>query len=428
MLFGSIQTVKKSVKNTSKTSASKPRNITSKVSSKVKTELDGTTKRRLEEMYQTSVGSGGESNQKDDCQFEDKMLPSDGDTKQVKIRFLDEVGSTEQNVMSAADLTDAETDPLLWNSRREPDIPKLKAVPTLAKKPKTRPVIIKVADSSETCTVKLDESGTSSTGLESRLGKESVNEAFSPPSEINFVLQCPLTPSAMSNFDEAQNFRSLIERFSLRLTPTVNTVLTKTRTEISNFFLLRWRENMIKTLGEDGFKKHQEATIWQGTTFHACIQQYLSGTPAKEIDIKENIEGYWSSLAKVLPDISDIKAVETPVSHPLLFYRGTFDCIAAYKNVLYVIDWKTSNKPKPLINNLFDNPIQVAAYLGAINASTEITSKLGAVDHAAIVVAYENGEAAHVHRMSPALCSYYWNQWCQRLHQYWTQVAAEKAK
>lgn len=259
MLFGSIQTVKKSVKNTSKTSASKPRNITSKVSSKVKTELDGTTKRRLEEMYQTSVGGGGESNQKDDCQFEDKMLPSDGDTKQVKIiRFLDEVGSTEQNVMSAADLTDAETDPLLWNSRREPDIPKLKAVPTLAKKPKTRPVIIKVADSSETCTVKLDQSGTSSTGLESRLGKESVNEAFSPPKEINFVLQCPLTPSALSNFDEAQNFRSLIERFSLRLTPTVNTVLTKTRTEISNFFLLRWRENMIKTLGEDGFKKHQE--------------------------------------------------------------------------------------------------------------------------------------------------------------------------
>ena len=52
--------------------------------------------------------------------------------------------------------------------------------------------------------------------------------------------------------------------------------------------------------------------------------------------------------------------------------------------------------------------------------------QIGVIDHAAIIVAYPNGEAAHVHTIQPALCQHFWAQWCQRLHQYWTTVATDK--
>lgn len=41
------------------------------------------------------------------------------------------------------------------------------------------------------------------------------------------------------------------------------------------------------------------------------------------------------------------------------------------------------------------------------------------VNSAALVVAYENGDPAHIHFLDAAKCQYYWKKWLDKLHQYW---------
>ncbi|NXR24881.1 MGME1 exonuclease, partial [Cinclus mexicanus] len=199
--------------------------------------------------------------------------------------------------------------------------------------------------------------------------------------------------------------------------PSVTRILQQTLSPQQVFYLERWKQKMIEELGKEGFEEYTKNLFLQGELFHSALESILLSEEASARDQGEDdtVAGYLSSVEHVLEDISDVKALESGVHHETLRYLGLVDCVAKYRGQLCVIDWKTSEKPKPFLQNTYDNPLQVAAYIGAINHDANYDFQ---VHCGLIVVAYKNGSPAHPHFMDPDLCCQYWNKWLLRLEEY----------
>ncbi|NXI64092.1 MGME1 exonuclease, partial [Anseranas semipalmata] len=199
--------------------------------------------------------------------------------------------------------------------------------------------------------------------------------------------------------------------------PSVTHILQQTIPPQQAFYLERWKQKMILELGKDGFAEYTKNLFLQGELFHAALESvFLPEEMATEEQGEDAaISGYLSSVQHVLKDISEVKALESAVHHETLQYLGLVDCVAKYRGQLCVIDWKTSEKPKPSLKNTFDNPLQVAAYIGAINHDDNYDFQ---VTCGLVVVAYKNGCPAHPHFMDADLCSQYWNKWLLRIEEY----------
>ncbi|OWF36264.1 mitochondrial genome maintenance exonuclease 1-like [Mizuhopecten yessoensis] len=222
-------------------------------------------------------------------------------------------------------------------------------------------------------------------------------------------------------------YKKFVDGLSLSSIPSVTTIINATMPDNARYFLNRWKKQMIEELTEEGFKIHQKKTLDLGKNLHSCIQKYLNGESMDDLPLGTENKGHWSSLAHVFPDISDVRAVEVEVSHQTLLYHGKFDCVAKYRDMLCVIDWKTSKKAKPLLSNTFDNPIQVAAYLGAINSSRlSVGGEDTKIKQCALVIAYPHGDPAHVHVMDCDQVTTYWHQWLDRLEHYWVLKSNNK--
>jgi len=88
-----------------------------------------------------------------------------------------------------------------------------------------------------------------------------------------------------------------------------------------------------------------------------------------------------------------------------------------YKDQLLLIDWKTAEREKNRVEDLYDNPIQLAAYLGAINQDPRY-SELGNLTSAAVCVVHNSGIPAVTHVFNSDQMSMYWDKWLERLELY----------
>ncbi|XP_013414050.1 mitochondrial genome maintenance exonuclease 1 isoform X1 [Lingula anatina] len=206
---------------------------------------------------------------------------------------------------------------------------------------------------------------------------------------------------------------------SMKSAPSVTKILQATMPSEQIYVLKQWEKRMIRELGEEGFEEQRRETFRTGHNLHSALRAYLGGVPEEDVPVVPSITGYWDSVQKVLKEITDVKAVECNVHHPYLQYGGVFDCIGRYRDKLCVIDWKTSQKPKKLLDHTYDNPLQIAAYIGAVNFDKTLDVK---VDYGLLVISYPNGEPAHAHVINKRQCYDYWYLWLRRLRAYWLAV------
>lgn len=141
-----------------------------------------------------------------------------------------------------------------------------------------------------------------------------------------------------------------------------------------------WR----KRVGEEKANKITKAATTRGTEMHSLVENYLLN---ESLPKANPLPKFLFDVAKIeLDKIDNIIAIERSLYSTYFGIAGTVDTIADYEGKLSVIDYKSSEKPKPRewIENYF---VQAAAYCFMLK---ELTGK--EVEQLVIIMACENGE------------------------------------
>lgn len=202
----------------------------------------------------------------------------------------------------------------------------------------------------------------------------------------------------------------LIDAQGVRL-PSVTTILNATRPQAAREDLMRWRDR----LGTTEAGRISAAASRRGSMTHKQVKTYLAG---ENPVCPEAIRPYWESLEPVLSDVQDVSLLEKTVFHYDLGYAGKVDCVATYQGVPCVIDWKTADQPKGSIERLYDGPLQLAAYCGAVNHSYPDQS--AALRQAILVVAIPH-LPAEIFRFEPEAMAQLWQAWQTRVDQFYSR-------
>ncbi|XP_022794353.1 mitochondrial genome maintenance exonuclease 1-like [Stylophora pistillata] len=190
-------------------------------------------------------------------------------------------------------------------------------------------------------------------------------------------------------------------------------------TASNRFMIAVWQKQQIEKMGEEMFNEYRNLIAKSGKKFHSCMTDILHKKAEDTDKFPEIVSSLIKSVSKTgilkLLTKDKVLATEEYVTHSSIGYSGTFDGLAIYNGVPCVIEWKTSQKPRPTLESCYDAPFQVVAYAGAINSypvmRIPVTSCL-------IVVAHHDGSEADVHWMDLDTCEKLWQQWLTKVLKY----------
>ncbi|MGA7938141.1 MAG: exonuclease [Kovacikia sp.] len=191
--------------------------------------------------------------------------------------------------------------------------------------------------------------------------------------------------------------------------PSVSTILQATRPPEQREALAQWQQR----IGIEEATRITSAASRRGTGTHKQVERYLRG---EAVVSPEHIRPYWESLKPVLHGIEAVRLVEGTVFHHDLGYAGKVDCVASYQGTPCLCEWKTADRPKESLDRLYDYPLQLVAYWGAVNFSYQAYE----VDlrHALIAIAIPH-LPAEVFWFDLDSITHFWQEWEERVAIFW---------
>ena len=155
-------------------------------------------------------------------------------------------------------------------------------------------------------------------------------------------------------------------------------------TSVTSFRNRKIFEDWRKRVGEKEANRKTKRATSRGTDMHTLTEYYLKN---KDLPTVQPLSDVLFRLAKPeLNKINNILALEKSLYSEVLGIAGTVDCIAEYDGELAIIDFKTSEKPKPekWIEHYF---VQAMAYGCMLYELTGVMVK-----KLVIIMSCENGE------------------------------------
>lgn len=146
--------------------------------------------------------------------------------------------------------------------------------------------------------------------------------------------------------------------------PSVTTVIADHGKEA----ILEWR----KKVGDEKANEISRKATTRGTSVHKALEKYLNNEDISSLEMLPNVKSLFVRMKAELDEkVNNIHCLEDRLYSHELKLAGTVDCIAEYKGVLSVIDFKTSIrlKKKENIGGYF---MQGAAYATMFNEMTKL--------------------------------------------------------